>query len=226
MRIDTNNPFQIPEEHDRLSRMDDGRSALLQRLDAWVINSNPNDDAEENRKPDFVQSGDTVQISREAREMQRSAASENPDEKDRQTNGNGAEDKNARSGFAQDDKSTRLNGTHAAAQADNQSEEDDGKTSTKIRKQIREAQKRLEQAQIKLNEALAEMQGAEDEMERMDAQVKVQGAETEVNTINTELQLLNTELQKAIQAEAEGGESGWAPSGKRVEVNAKGTVKV
>ena len=211
-------------------KYEDGRAAPVSGSELGV---DSRDKAEDNKKTAFAQSGDRVEISEEARELQRAAATENPEADE--------EREDPYKDFAKDTEGLKnLFKNFGGAQesgAAGASDEEGQSTVTMLRKMIQEAQKKLEKAQEKLQEAMAKAQSAEDEVAKLAAQGEVEAAQGEVQNIQGEIQTLREELQKALQNESgsqdgqitQGPASingGWQPSGQRISVGPNGITSL
>lgn len=80
MKINFDSPFQLPEEKERAIKVEDARASLVAMA---APASERQEKADEDKKTDFAQAGDTVKISEEAREKQRLASVENSPENER-----------------------------------------------------------------------------------------------------------------------------------------------
>ncbi|MDR1126476.1 MAG: hypothetical protein LBM64_10560 [Deltaproteobacteria bacterium] len=240
---DSYNPVEEAMLADRAkARTEDGRTAPVSGSELGLDAGGKADEA---KKTVFAAAGDRVDISREARELLQAQAAENPGEEERQ----GADEQDEYAEFAEAANnlkglSEKFQSPATAGMSGAGGSEDDsegGGSVDKLRKMIKEAQKKLADAQLKLQEALAKASSEEDSSARQLAQGEVQAAQQEMAVMNAEIQMLQQRLQEAMKSEAGGGggsgeggvgkiginpASGWAPSGKRIQVGANGIASL
>ena len=219
MRI-IGNFFDPAEESAYTSKVraqtEDGRAAPVSGAEMGL---DAKEKAEGAKKDAFALPGDRVEISREARELLRVSAAENPKEEEEGDNDlkDFFEDMEKLKGMFDGLASSPAGKADKAAESGN-----DNEVAERLRKMIREAQKKLRQAEEELSRLMAEASDEGDPVAKQALQVKLRAAQQKAASANAEVQALNDQLQQALQTQ--GG--GWRPGGKRIEVSAGGTVSV